>query len=109
MLCRFLDVLMSSPKDGEFFDYIRLAATTDGTWCPTWQFVEKDGNRYLQVKTSSRQRFAREHAYVTRWYLAVPPRSKEARTSMNSNSLAVTPDIDKAMPVELVPRDYPKA
>lgn len=97
-------MLDSRPKDRQFYDCIRLAVAPDAQGAPTWQVVERDGKKFLQVKEVSGHR---EHAWVDRWYLAVPPNSIECGTSMNLNSLGVTPDIQKAMPVDIVPRDCP--
>ena len=61
-----------------------------------WEFVTVDGKQYLKVK-ENRDYTAPDTAG---WYVAVPPNSGRGS---GSNYLAITPDLDKAMAVEVVP------
>ena len=59
-----------------------------------WQFVEHGGKRYLQIKANR----APSGSSTVSWYLAVPPPSYRDN---GSNWIAVTPDLDLAMPVQV--------
>jgi len=93
-LCRFLSVHRYFPTDVKYPGYVRVIVHSGTKFASIWQFVEIDGKRYLQIKEN---RFT---PATNGWYLAVPPDSKRDK---HSEYIAVTPDIEKAMPVSTKP------
>ena len=71
---------------------LRLMAHPNPDKAAIWQFVEHDGNRYLQIKSNR----AASAPQTAGWYLGVPP---DSARSPSSNWLAVTPKIEEAMAV----------
>ena len=68
----------------------------DPTGAVIWEFVDVEGKQYLKVK-QNRDNTAQD---TVGWYVAVPPDSDRGKFS---NYLAITPDLEKAMPVGVVP------
>lgn len=96
--CRYLASHRYYPKDSKYEGMVRLMVHADPAKAAIWEFVTTDGKQYLKVK-ENRDYTAPDTAG---WYVAVPPNSGRGSGS-GSNYLAITPDLDKAMAVEVVP------
>ena len=98
VLCRYLASHRYYPKDSKYEGMVRLMVHADPAKAVIWEFVTVDGKQYLKVK-ENRDYTAPDTAG---WYVAVPPDSDR---DQHSKYLAITPDLDKAMAVEVLAVD----
>ena len=92
LLFRFLGAHDYDDTDRQFEGMIRVIVHSRENLAVIWEFVKVDDNTYIMVK-ENRDRTAKD---TVGWYVAVPPDSKR---DSESNYLAITNDIAKAMPV----------
>ena len=94
MSCRFLAVHRARGDDEIYEGYLRVIAHAVTEKAAIWQFVKHGGRRFLQIKANRDA----TGGHTVGWYVAVPPNSVRDH---KSNWIAVTPDLDLAMPVEV--------
>ena len=96
MLCRFMAVHNDTDSDQVFTDYLRVIFHSDPEQAAVWQLVEHEGEQFLQIKENR----SVSAPGTVGWYVVVP-RKKGFRHI--SSYVGVTPHIDKALPLYVVP------
>lgn len=91
-LRRFLAVHGSGASDRLFSGCLRVIVHRNPEKAAVWEFVKIFGKTALRIKAN----LAASGSGTDGWYLTVPPGSERGD---GSNYLAVTSDVDKAMPV----------
>ena len=76
--------------------YLRVNFHADPEQAAVWKVVIHNRRDYLQIKTNR----AASAANTVGWYVALPPDSIRTETA---GYIGVTPDVDKAMPVAIMP------
>ena len=95
MLCRFIAVHNAISTNQVYPDYLRVITHADPKEAAIWMYVKHQDKHHLQIKANR----AATASDTAGWYLALPPTSKR---DLESNYLAVHPDIEKSMAVSVL-------